>query len=105
MEATEAGKSTRHRHAHTHTREEVGTTVEIAQDLEASSMWSPPSQLLTEPCDADDLLERISRPMTLPLKELKRTEKVSRIDELGVEVLEGNWTAEASLAQRQHQSQ
>ncbi|KAG1834361.1 hypothetical protein DFJ58DRAFT_917992, partial [Suillus subalutaceus] len=82
-----------------YTCEEVGTTVEIAQGLEASSMWSPPSQLSTEPCDADDLLERISRPTMWPLNlRLSKDGKVPSIDELGVEVLEGNWTAEASLA-------
>ncbi|KAG1873950.1 hypothetical protein F4604DRAFT_1925521 [Suillus subluteus] len=68
IRATEAGKSTRRRHAHMHTREEIGIAVETAQDLEAAFAWAPP--LSTEPRDADVtflLVQRVSRLTTLPL--------------------------------------
>ncbi|KAG1883943.1 hypothetical protein F4604DRAFT_229946 [Suillus subluteus] len=41
-------------HLHMHTREEVGISVDIAQDLEANFAWVPP--LAAEPQDVDDLL-------------------------------------------------
>ncbi|KAG1852779.1 hypothetical protein DFJ58DRAFT_728435 [Suillus subalutaceus] len=65
-----------------HTREEVGTAVETAQDLEASFAWAPP--LSTKSLDADDLLagpESVSpddiAAEFAALEELKRTEELA----------------------------
>ncbi|KAG1846896.1 hypothetical protein F4604DRAFT_1958802 [Suillus subluteus] len=81
VKTAEAGKSTRRR---MHTREEVGTAVETAQDLEASFTWALP--LSTKSRDADDLLagpESISPDDIAAefagLEELKRTEEVQSI--------------------------